>query len=743
MEVRMSKINLSPEAKRRLQNERRRMSREAGKQAEREFENALLAIHNSANTHKRAGEHVAQVALIRNLLSLCRAVNASFGVAVPVRIDAKEVGRRNPKWTPEEWLSAQYENVGVSGRTDMTQIDVTYPLWRTAEEGVPLYTVDTQHLVDLISDIKALQYHELGHILFTLPIRTLTDGLTDEWVAKRPELGFADAYAVRVQTGAIMRAWNILEDQRMETALVHESPYIARYLTKLILRYMIKSEWISEGTQRHDERGEAFQYFLVVNRRYLPLSVRSKARSLAIAELTEPVVVEAEQIIREYCSANNEDGILTAALKFYRLLNNLGVVAPTMDSHPSWGKPKYAPWESADSTQEQAQDQLMVTVPAEDSEGKDKQVSKSKKATESEKSDDSAPDGNSNGNSKDDGSKDESESTGSGDEDEDEDEDEESDDESDESDKAGDSGSDETGDDSDTDAGGAGIGNDESDQTKSTSVDEAIKDALGDVSKELSQDADIEETIRSINADLNKDGTMLLEPEQGKGGTVTGEALAQAEEVASRLARSFDSAVSSAQPVWEEGHRTGAVNAFRYRTRTAGDHNYRRTLSSEGNTGLDIAVSLMLDISGSMHDYEDRLSQSAYAVKLACDQVGIACTVTTFNSHSFELYRREDTNVVPLALNTGGGTNPTGALRVLDSQREGEKYHLVIVLTDGQWHHAVLPEVQKQFRDGRVFLGVSLGDEYLNEMELHSTVTIKTIEDLPEVVRNFLLIFLG
>jgi hypothetical protein len=62
----MSKINLSPEAKRRLQNERRRMSREAGKQAEREFENALLAIHNSANTHKRAGEHVAQVALIRS-----------------------------------------------------------------------------------------------------------------------------------------------------------------------------------------------------------------------------------------------------------------------------------------------------------------------------------------------------------------------------------------------------------------------------------------------------------------------------------------------------------------------------------------------------------------------------------------------------------------------------------------------------------------------------------------------------
>jgi len=40
------------------------------------------------------------VALLRNLLAVCRAVNASFGIAVPVFLEPKEVGRRDPAWTP-------------------------------------------------------------------------------------------------------------------------------------------------------------------------------------------------------------------------------------------------------------------------------------------------------------------------------------------------------------------------------------------------------------------------------------------------------------------------------------------------------------------------------------------------------------------------------------------------------------------------------------------------------------------
>lgn len=727
----MNKINLSPEAKRRLQNERRRMSREAGKQAEREFDSAISAVRRSEAIHRQAQEHTAQVALLRNLLAVCRAVNASFGIAVPVFLEPKEVGRRDPAWTPQQWASAQYTAVGVSGRTDMTQINVSYPLWRNlGTEATPVFTTDTHHLVELISDIKALQYHELGHILFTTPVRTLLDEATNEWWAEHPEAGFPDHASARHEVFAIQRAWNILEDQRMETALVHESPYIARYLTKLVLRFMIKADWFTGPAQQHDERKEALQYFLVINRRYLPLTVRSKIRSLAVAELTEPVVAEAEGIVREYCSATTEAGLLLATLKFYWLLNRLGVTAPTMDTHPNWGKPKYDPSRSADSTQEQEQDQVTIGVSEKDSkdEGKD-EGKKSKKSDETEEAKDedtSASDGNSDGNSDDE--------DGDGDEDTDNGassaESPSSDDEA-------------NGDKEEEDDSSNGAGDGASDQTKDTSVDEAIQEALDEVANELSQDSDIEETIRSINVDLNKDGTALLAPEQGKGGVVTGEALTQAEEVASRLSRSFDSAVSSAQPVWEEGHRTGVVNAFRYRTRTAGDHNYRRTLSSEGNTGLDIAVSLLLDISGSMHEHESKLSQVAYAVKTACDQVDIACTVVTFNADSRELYRREDKFVTPLALNAGGGTNPIEALRVLDTQREGEKYHLVVVLTDGHWHHTVIPYVEQQYREGRVFLGVSLGGEYLTEMGFHATASITNLDDLPEIVRGFLLNFLG
>jgi predicted metal-dependent peptidase len=139
------------------------------------------------------------------------------------------------------------------------------------------------------------------------------------------------------------------------------------------------------------------------------------------------------------------------------------------------------------------------------------------------------------------------------------------------------------------------------------------------------------------------------------------------------------------------------------------------------------------------------LGVSAFAVKEACDQVGIDCTVVTFDSDSQELWRAIDRNVEPVALKPGGGTNPTGAFNVLDSHREEQKYHLVIILTDGVWNGDV--KCHDYASDGRVFLGVAFGAEvdtaYLLRVGCDQVVNIDAIEQLPEVVRNFLLNFLG
>lgn len=721
-----NKVNLSPEAKRRLQNERRRMARESGKQAEREFDTAVSAVRRQESTHKGHSERTAHIALLRNLLSLCRAVNASFSVAVPVRITPREVGRKLHAWTPQQWEQNQSATTGISGRTDMSSIEVTYPLWRDETTGEPVYTIDTNHLLNLISDTKGLQYHELGHILYTHPLRDVVNTVLTQdelWLTMHPEVGYSSSADVLRSFQAIQRSWNILEDQRMETALLYESPYIARYFTKLVLRFILNASWMdySDPGARCAE-SMALQYFLVINRRYLPVDVRAKSRAFAVSVLGEDIVAEAEGIVRRYCGAYRPEDLLLETLKFHQLLVKLNAIAPELDSHPMYGTPKNTVLTSADSKDEQNEDAQKIALagnPEDKSDKKpedkpeDKSKGKSEDKPEAEDKSDTGADDGSDGEPSSDKPSDEQSSN----------------------DSDGDS-------DSDSESQGFSEGGDRS-SSPDTSLNEDITKALEEAQKELSHDSDVEEVVRSINADLNLDGATLLEPETGDSSLLSGLPLDEAEDIGIRLSQSFDSAISATHPVWEEGHRNGLVNAFRYRTRTAGDHNYRRMLASDGNSGLDIAVSLLLDVSGSMRDHQQKLSQVAYAVKSACDRVDISCAVLTFDSQSRELYRKDEKFVVPLQLEASGGTNPIEGLNVLDSHRDGQKYHLVIILTDGMWHHTVAQVIRDQYRDGRVFLGISLGGEYLREMGFHSSVAIQNLESMPEIVRDFLLNFLG
>lgn len=521
----------------------------------------------------------------------------------------------------------------------------------------------------------------------------------------------------------------------METAMVHESPILAKYFTKLTLRYIVPLKWVTD-TNTTVEASEALQYLLLINRRYIPFGIRSKARAVAVDALGSDVVERAETIVRAYCSATTEEELVVQVLRFYLLCNQLGVTPGLFDEHPTFGETWPNLSESADSPDEQGTDivKLRTAGKASADGSADEQDDSPKKGNSPSKTADK-PDpksedkgDNGGGNGQDD--QDQGNSDGS-----------DGSDDSDDSDDTGDSG--DSGDSDDSTSKGAGDGSRDTDSKRS--LNEDIQDELSKLTEQLKQDSDVVDTIRSINEDLHRNGEMLLEPEDGSGKPFAGELLAQAEEIALRLSQSFDSAISATLPVWEEGHRTGVVNAFRYRTRTAGDHNYRRTLSSEGNSGVDIAVSLLLDVSGSMGAHEASLSQSAYAVKKACDLVDIDCAVVTFDNECRELYRSSDRHVEPVALSASGGTNPSEALRVLDSHREGQKYHLVVVLTDGVW---TLPKdgpsgVEEQYQDGRVFLGVSLGGDYLKGLGFHSVVNIDNITPLPEIVRDFLLNFLG
>jgi len=722
MEIQMNKpiINLSPEAKRRLQTERRRIARDQSKGALVEMEKARFSLKNDSRNQRNRTKESQGIAIIRNLVSLCRAVNASFGVSVPIQMGEAPKGNTSPvAWTDGE------------------KIVVKYPLPSTEDEtGNTVYINDIESLKRLVSEVKALQYHELGHILFSQHINWMMADCgygNDEWLKKYPTLSQETATNVR-------RAWNILEDQRMETALVAESPYLARYLTYLSVNWILnEANWSTDngGIDKSSEKGIACQYLLVINRRFLPIELRRKSRNNFNTYFGDYATVSAEEIVREYCRATSVEDKVVAVIKFHQLLKALDIVPPQFDDHtghPRTGKRPVQ--DSADSSDDQDKD--------------GKEITKGKSKDKTEPKDDAKGDDESEGSGSGDPHKGDDDAKQGNGASEDEDEDN---DKGDLGDTDGDDANDDGGDGEGEGGGGAGGGNPDREEPQQdaddagTSEDDTtsdLKELLDEIENEILSDSDIEDTVRAINEDFNRGDIKQLAPELS-GTAMDDEGANRARDIAYRLGTAFDSASSSALPIWEEGHREGVINAFRYRTRNAGDNEYRRTLTSTGNTGLDIAVTLMLDTSGSMSSVGRELGVSGFAVKEACDQVGIDCTVVTFDSDSQELWRAIDRHVEPVALKPGGGTNPEGAFKVLDTHREEQKYHLVIILTDGVWSGDV--KCHDYASDGRVFLGVAFGAEvdlaYLLQVGCDQVVNIDAIEQLPEVVRNFLLNFLG
>lgn len=745
-----SKINLSPEAKRELQRLRRKIARDQARSAQAEMDEARASLSVAASSAASKEVRRQGIAVMRNLVGLCRAVNSAFGVTVPVNLHPMESSSQRGKTTPQAY-------------TDYQSITVRYPIARSAEGGNTVYANDSVLLSRLISEVKAFQYHELGHILFSTVIHTLFNdagaATSDNWKSIHGK----DALWWHVSE--VKRTHNILEDQRMETALVNESPYLARYLTLVVLNWVLDKERFHVGTHRGSKHTlpdqiaklhEATQYLLVVNRRYLPIEARRTARASFVEVFGEDDTVRAETIIRTYCSAQTAVDMVKAVFAFHELLSDLGIIPPVLDDHPSTGaRPKRVIKDSADSSEKQDDDAHKIRL-------KVKSDSKTKKSDDKPKNPNDKQDQD-KGESGDEGDEAQSEG-GEGDDESVSDADSGNSDGNSEGDSGNDADDSADGGDSSGSASGADDPSDgEGDPSdgvpeasadarssddvtsESESLNNQLRELAQNIAEEISQDADVQDTVCNINRDMNSDGHIPLAPET-RVSPMLDDLRVVADEISSRLTTSFDAAVSAALPVWEENHRDGVLNAFRYRTRNAGDHHYRRLLASDGNSGLDIAVTLLLDTSGSMCSEGGNLGVSAWAIKTACDRVGIDCTVLTFDSQSRELWRAEDRNVDPVVLHPDGGTSPHQALERLDEHRDGQTYHLVIVLTDGIWTGDV--SFNDHISAGRVVLGVALGsDGYAQDLVerrgVHQAVTITDLMELPEIVRNFLLNFLG
>ena len=119
----------------------------------------------------------------------------------------------------------------------------------------------------LAATLRGALYHEGGHIRWTMPF----DDLRQVVIDATPD-GLIYNAPITAEVKAYQWAWNALEDQRMETAVVSDSPRKAAYLTPMVMVEMIETPGKA-----------AANWPLLIWRRYLPKHLRRGARKAFVA----------------------------------------------------------------------------------------------------------------------------------------------------------------------------------------------------------------------------------------------------------------------------------------------------------------------------------------------------------------------------------------------------------------------------------------------------------------------------
>jgi len=499
--------------------------------------------------------------------------------------------------------------------------------------------------LDFVGDLRGLAYHEAGHILRTIPLPDLiaaVDESDPQRMTWRINEWLVDTHGLTLYQ--VQPAWNIIEDQRMETGMVRRSKNLASYYNVIVLTHVL-AEGINETS-----------HLWLYGRTHVDADVRAAARHAMIEGHGLDTVEAAEQIIRDYMAADNTADMLQGVIDFARLLDTLQARVPQIDTHSTPSTPMEGDaGERAENT--------AVPMPVD------------------------------------------------GDDDDDEGDGAESDE--DEGDDAGEDGG----------------------SLSEQEIQDLIEQALQEAREARNEDSSLTSDVKSYNESkgAGSQGTPLerVVPVVN----TDPEAIREADMITNQVRNLIEEARAETAPSWQEGQREGVLDIMRYKTREVGDMEFFRRYADDGDMQLpNMAVSVILDGSGSMLHADDALGVTAYAMKSACDMAGIPCTVTIHDTGAYLVYDQDDRpyevhhNFIP-----GGGTIPTEALDMLDHQMADKDRHLVILMTDGAWQGNVnLADYRLPNRDIVIF--------YYNtaptRMRGHETATHYRLDDLTDMARH-------
>ena len=265
-----------------MKDERQRLAQEQALQAER-MVNEARAQREAKFTRDEPRAPKQQTLINRSVVRRTAAVLASEKVVVPIRVRQGDEYTQTKAWT------------------DFKCIDITFE----PEEDIRL----------LSAQLRGLLYHEGGHCRFTDPFLDLVE-------AVREVLGDVPT-PDGVHSDRLHRAWNCLEDQRMETAVVSDAPRKAAFFTPMVMAMHLRSL---------DHM--AANYPLLVWRRYLPIKLRRQARVMFVTlhgSKGEHFAQELDRIVTSYVTATDVETMWTAVCEYHVLLQEMKPLASNMD----------------------------------------------------------------------------------------------------------------------------------------------------------------------------------------------------------------------------------------------------------------------------------------------------------------------------------------------------------------------------------------------------------------------------
>lgn len=566
--------------------------------------------------------------------------------------------------------------------TDFESIQLTYPVKLIPDRNNRDATMDT------ITDIRAILQHEIGHLRFTVPFNLLVDKYSGDRL---------------IDYSKDHKSWNILEDQRMETLVVNSVPRIAKYFIVMLGKHILKE---SDG----------LSWILVAGREYVPKAIRVKSASEFNSTVSRNTAArEWFDIVNSYKSATSVDAMMQAVFDASDFLSTIQFQGEGGTTHRNpWREPgqKGTPEEACEPREYDGDD---------DQEGE------------------SGQGGSDSTNDKDSGDKSDS---GSGDASNDGDDEKPI-----SSVNAQDRNSLSSGQSADTDSNDSNHDHGKSEQrststqsnnyevsiNRSHSVSDQLKDMAEQLSLQNRDDQDNQSILSMANASADNKG-MSDVPQAGA--PMSEDEEQQAYTVMVGIQNALSDFETASQPGWVSRQESGIIDALAYRTKQVGSLDYHRRLEGDFNSGVDLHVSMLCDISGSMDGEPMRhLSIALYGTALACRNLGIGASFTLWSTPGNEGRVWRDGDITPTLWGAAGGTNPMDALDDLDNHNEEDaSNHLVLIFTDGAWDSSI-PPLTMWSRPGRHIVLCELGTGYFygnNDHHADHYVKIKDVMELPE-----------